>query len=109
MTDVHLTDAFVLTILAARNAERDLFGGLDEATIERPIRDGDWNPKDFQAHLTAWKARQADRFAATREGRELPPPMEDKEEDAVNAELRMTRIDWTWDAVKGEANGLSRV
>ena len=87
MTDDNLTDALAVTIETARSAERDLFGGLGEAILERPIREDDWNPKDFQAHLTAWKARQADRFAAMREGRELPPPMEDPEEDALNAEL----------------------
>lgn len=104
MTDDSLTDALALTIETARRAERDLFGGLDGAILERPIRAGDWNPKDFQAHLTAWKARQAERFAAMREGRELPPPMEDQEEDALNAELRATRIDWDWAAIVEEAD-----
>ena len=107
MTDESLTDALALTIETARSAERDLFGGLDRATLERPIREGDWNPKDFQAHLTAWKARQADRFAAMREGRELPRPMEDPEEDALNAELRATRIDWDWAAVVEEADAVA--
>ena len=68
---------------------------------------GDWNPKDFQAHLTAWKSRQADRFEATREGRDLPPPMEDQEEDAVNAQLRAARIDWDWAAVVEEADAVA--
>ena len=57
--------------------------------------------------MTAWKARQADRFAAVREGRELPPPMEDQEEDAVNAELRATRIDWGWAAIVEEADAVA--
>ena len=104
MTDENLTDALAQTIETARDAERDLFGGLDEAIRERAIREGDWNPKDFQAHLTAWKARQADRFAAVREGRELPRPMEDPEEDAVNAELRAARIDWGWAAIVDEGD-----
>ena len=107
MTADDLTDALAVTIETARNAERDLFGGLDAATLERPIREGDWNPKDFQAHLTAWKARQAERFAAMREGRELPPPMEDPEEDALNAELRAARVDWDWDAVVEEADAVA--
>ena len=107
MTDGNLNEAFAQTITTARNAERDLFGGLDEAIRVRPIRAGDWNPKDFQAHLTAWKARQADRFAALREGRELPPPMEEPEEDAVNAELRATRIDWDWAAIVDEADSVA--
>jgi hypothetical protein len=104
MSDENLTDALARTIDTTRGAERELFGGLDEAILERPIREGDWNPKDFQAHLTAWKARQADRFAAVREGRELPRPMEDQEEDALNAELRATRVDWDWAAIAAEAD-----
>jgi hypothetical protein len=107
MTDETLTDALAATIQTTRAAERDLFGGLDEAVRERPIRAGDWNPKDFQAHLTAWKARQADRFAAVREGRELPPPMDDHEEDALNAELRATRVDWDWAAIVDEADAVA--
>jgi hypothetical protein len=107
MTGETLTDALAATIRTTRSAERDLFGGLDEAVRERPIRAGDWNPKDFQAHLTAWKARQADRFAAVREGRELPPPMDEQEEDALNAELRATRIDWDWPAIVDEADAVA--
>ena len=42
-----------------------------------------------------------------REGRELPPPMEDPEEDALNAELRATRIDWDWVAVVEEADAVA--
>jgi hypothetical protein len=107
MTDESLLDALAATIQTTRRAERDLFGGLDDAARERPIRAGDWNPKDFQAHLTAWKARQADRFAAVREGRELPPPMDDQEEDALNAELRATRIDSDWAAIVDEADAVA--
>lgn len=107
MTTDTLTDALVLTIETARGAERDLFGGLDSAVLVRPIRDGDWSAKDFQAHLTAWKARQADRFAAMREGRQVPAPMEDPEEDALNAELRAARIDWDWAAIQEEADAVA--
>ena len=107
MPDQQLTDALATTVETARNAERDLFGGLDAAARERPIREGDWNPKDFQAHLTAWKARQADRFAAVREGRELPPMMDGDEEDAINAALRATRIDWGWSAIEDEADAVT--
>jgi hypothetical protein len=107
MTDETLADALAATIRTTRGAERDLFGGLDDAARERPIRAGDWNPKDFQAHLTAWKSRQADRFAAVREGQELPPPMADHEEDALNAELRAPRIDWGWAAIVAEADAVA--
>jgi hypothetical protein len=107
MTDDNITDALATTIETARNAERDAFGGLDAAVRERPIREGDWNPKDFQAHLTVWKSRQADRFAAVREGRELPPVAGDEEEDAINAALRATRIDWDWTAIVEEADAVA--
>lgn len=107
MTDESLTDAVAATVETARTAERDLFGGLDATVRERPIREGDWNPKDFQAHLTAWKSRQADRFAAVREGRDLPPMMDGDEEDAINAALRATRIDWNWSAIEEEADAVT--
>lgn len=107
MTDESLIEALAATVETARNAERDLFGGLDAAVRERPIREGDWNPKDFQAHLTAWKSRQADRFAAVREGRDLSPMMGDEEEDAINAALRATRIDWDWRAIEDEADAVT--
>ncbi|HET7521232.1 MAG TPA: hypothetical protein VFK61_06815 [Candidatus Limnocylindria bacterium] len=89
-----------------RRAERDLFGALDASVRETPIRPGDWTPKDFQAHLTAWKARQANRFAAARRGGEahLTP---DGETDEVNAKLREARLDWTWDAIVEEADTVS--
>ena len=108
MTDrTTLLDDLAVTVAATRGAERELFGALDDETLHRPIREGDWNPKDFQAHLTAWKARQADRYAAVREGRELPPPIEDQEEDALNAELRAAREAWTWEAVVDEADSVT--
>jgi hypothetical protein len=106
MTDA-LNDALARTVETARRAERDLFGPLDATVRERPIRPDDWNPKDFQAHLTAWKGRQADRFAAFREGRELPPPMADEEEDALNAQLRAAKIDFDWDAIVHEADDVT--
>ena len=102
MTTDTLTADLAATIEATRRAERELFGALDDAMLHRPIREGDWNPKDFQAHLTAWKSRQADRYAALREGRELPPATE--EEDEVNAAFREARVSWTWEAITAEAN-----
>ncbi|MEO8247360.1 MAG: hypothetical protein ABI622_09615 [Chloroflexota bacterium] len=109
MTDAHdtLTDDLAATVEATRLAERELFGSLDAATRERPIREGDWNPQDFQAHLTAWKARQADRYAAVREGRQIPAPMESEEEDALNEELRAARAEWAWDALVEEADAVT--
>ncbi len=109
MTDAHdtLTDDLAATVEASRLAERELFGGLDAATRERPIRAGDWNTQDFQAHLTAWKSRQADRYAAVREGRQIPAPMESEEEDALNEELRAARAEWSWDALVDEADAVT--
>jgi hypothetical protein len=95
-------------LLATRQAERDIFGGLDPAVRDAPLREGDWSPKDHQAHLTSWKARQADRLAAARAGEELPPPVPDTETDAVNAELHATRAGWTWEAIEREADAESR-
>ena len=104
MADDPLLHALAATIEGTRQAERDLFGRLDEVARHRPIREDDWDPKDVQAHLTAWKARHADRYAAVREGRELPPPTDEDEEDGINAELRAARVDWSWAAIVEEAD-----
>jgi hypothetical protein len=92
---------------AMRRAERDVFGALDPAVRDAPMREGDWSPKDHQAHLTAWKARHARRFAAAREGVELPSVEEGEETDELNAELRAERADWTWEAIDAEADEVS--
>ena len=101
-----LTDGVAEMLRETRAADRDVFGALDAEARERPIRPGDWTPKDFQAHLTAWKARQANRFAAARRGEEaqLTP---DGETDDINAALREARLDWTWDAIVEEADTVS--
>ena len=52
-----------------RQAERDVFGALDPAVRDRPMRIGDWSPKDVQAHLTAWKRLQTDRMRAAAKAR----------------------------------------
>ncbi len=90
-----------------RRAERDLFGALDPSVRDAPIRPGDWSPKDHQTHLTAWKARQARRFAAAREGVEIPAVEDGAETDELNAELQASRADWGWDAVAAEADQVS--
>ena len=86
-----------------REAERDIFGALDPAVRDRPIREGDWSPKDHQAHLTAWKARQAKRYEALRSGVETPATP-DAETDAINAELQAARAGWDWDSIEREAD-----
>ncbi|HJP88130.1 MAG TPA: hypothetical protein VJ850_03770 [Candidatus Limnocylindrales bacterium] len=107
MPDQTLGEALAITIETARAAERELFGGLDRDAIERPIRSGDWNPKDFQAHLTAWKDRHAERLARIREALEPLARLEGQEEDEINAELRATRLDWSWDALVAEADAVA--
>src|SRR6185436_9662825 len=71
-----LTGTLAALLRSMRDAERDVFGGLDPDVRDRPLRAGDWSPKDHQAHLTAWKARQANRYAAARRGEE-PAEMSD--------------------------------
>jgi hypothetical protein len=105
MTD-SLNDTLVNLLRMTRQAERDIFGGIDSGIRDRPMREGDWSPKDHQAHLTAWKARQADRFAAARRGEE-PPQTADGQTDAINAKLQAERADWPWDAIVQEAEEVS--
>ena len=102
-----LAEDLALAVEATRRAERDLFGAMDRAARERPIREGDWTPQDHQAHLTAWKGRQAERFDAAREGREIPATTEGEETDAINAELRAERAGWAWDDLVREADDIS--
>jgi hypothetical protein len=101
-----VVDALVALLRVTREAERDVFGALDPEVRDRPMRPGDWSPKDHQAHLTAWKARQAKRFAEARSGEE-PGETPDGETDAINAELQAARADWTWEAINEEAEDVS--
>jgi hypothetical protein len=109
MKDSPTHDPLVEELLAhlrvTRQAERDMFGRLDPAIRDRPMREGDWSPKDHQAHLTAWKGRQADRVEAARLGRE--PVTDDREDDEINAELQATRADWDWKSISAEADEVS--
>jgi hypothetical protein len=78
-----------------RTAERDVFGALAPDVRERPLRPGDWSPKDHLAHLAAWKARQADRYAAVQHGEE-PGAGSENETDAINAELQRETAGLSW-------------
>jgi hypothetical protein len=102
-----LNDDLVEMLRAMRRAERDVFGGLDPSVRVAPLRPGDWSPKDHQAHLTAWKARQARRFAAARQGVEIPSVSDGGETGDLNAELQAARADWAWEAVVAEADQVS--
>jgi hypothetical protein len=97
----------IALLRSMRAAERDVFGALDPAVRDAPLRAGEWSPKDHQSHLTAWKARHARRFAAAREGVELPSVEEGDETDELNAELQAERADWTWEAIAAEADEVS--
>jgi hypothetical protein len=99
----NLTGTLVALLRAMRQAERDVFGGLPPEARDRPLREGDWSPKDHQAHLTAWKARQANRYAAARAGQE-PSEMSDDEIQSINDEQHAARADWDWDAISQEAD-----
>ena len=101
-----LTGTLVALLTSMRQAERDVFGELDPEVRDRPMRDGDWSPKDHQAHLTAWKARQANRYADARRGVESTELSEDSIQ-AINTEQQAARADWDWDAISQEADEVS--
>jgi hypothetical protein len=90
---------------AMRQAERDIFGGLDPQVRDRPLRPNDWSPKDHQAHLTAWKGIQAERIRANTRG--VDPPFIGRETDEINAELQATRAETPWSAVVTEADAVT--
>ena len=101
-----LNGTLVALLRSMREAEREIFGGLDPEVRDSPLRDGDWSPKDHQAHLTAWKARQANRYAAARAGEE-PAEMSEDEIQSINTEQQAARADWDWAAVNQEADEVS--
>jgi hypothetical protein len=101
-----LLESVIAQLRATREAEREIFGSLDPVARDRPIRPGDWSPKDHQAHLTLWKGRQADRYEAIRHGR--APLVDPREDDEINAELHATRADWAWDDLVAEADAVSQ-
>ncbi len=105
MKDDPLVPSLVEQLRSMRDAERDVFGALDPAVRARPMRAGDWSPKDHQAHLTAWKAIQRDRIRATARGETLAA--DPRETDERNAELQALRADWSWDDVVREADEVS--
>jgi len=104
-TDEPLVAALVEQLEAMRAAERDVFGALDAEVRDRPMRPGDWSPKDHQAHLTAWKKIQSERIQAAARGEELTADA--RETDERNAELHALRADWPWDEIVREADEVS--
>lgn len=106
MTADSLADDLVEMLTMTRAAERDVFGALAPEVRDRPLREGDWSPKDHQAHLTAWKGCQADRLAAARTQGQLPEWQ--GEEDEINARLQAERAGWTWEALVEEADAVTQ-
>ena len=88
-------------IRAARAAEHDVLAAIDAGVRDAPATDGDWSPKDVQAHLTAWKGRTVERLRALRVG--LSEPIE-VETDEANAVFHAERSGWTWDEVLADAD-----
>ena len=105
LQDDQLVAALVEQLRAMREAERGIFGALDPAVRDRPMRPNDWSPKDHQAHLTAWKAIQAERIRAAVRGE--TPASDARETDEVNAELQALRASWAWDDIVREADEVS--
>jgi hypothetical protein len=103
--DDPLIAALIDQLQAMRQAERDIFGGLDPQVRDRPLRPNDWSPKDHQAHLTAWKGIQAERIRANTRG--VDPPFIGRETDEINAELQATRAETPWPAVVTEADAVT--
>ena len=88
---------------AARATEREILDAIDPDDRDRAGVDGGWSAKDIQAHLGAWRRRQADRMAASREGRE-EPALAATETDEVNAIFHAERARWSWDQVVTDAD-----
>lgn len=105
MVDDPLVAALVEQLEAMRSAERDVFGALDPKIRDRPMRPGDWSPKDHQGHLTAWKKIQSERIQAAARGEQLAADA--RETDERNAELQALRADWSWDEIAREADEVS--
>jgi hypothetical protein len=100
--DSRLVTTLIEQLRAMREAERQVFGSIEPEVRDRPMRPGDWSPKDHQAHLTAWKEIQTERLRAFASGD--PPPFTGRETDEINAELQATRAGWAWDAIADEAD-----
>jgi len=98
-----LRSSLVDGVRAARSTEREIFDAIDPDDRDRAGVDGGWSAKDIQAHLGAWRRRQVDRMAATREGRE-EPSLAATETDEVNAIFHAERADWPWDQVVADAD-----
>ena len=98
-----LRAALIDGLNAARATEREIFDAIDPDDRDRAGVDGGWSAKDIQAHLGAWRRRQVDRMAASREGRE-EPTLAATETDEVNAIFHAERARWSWHQVVADAD-----
>jgi hypothetical protein len=96
----------VTMLTTTRAAERQLFARFDRAVRDRPPAAGEWSPKDVQAHLSGWKARQVKRYEAARNG-QGPGSPDAREIDEINAEMHEARAEWPWEDVAAEADQVS--
>ena len=89
-------------IRVSRAAEREILAAVGPAERDEPAADGDWSPKDIQAHLSAWRQRETDRLVALREGRD-EPALTGTQIDEINAIFHVERSDWSWERVEADA------
>ena len=89
MTDDQLDGALATTIQTARAAERDLFGALDPAIRERPIREGTGRRRISRRTSRPGRAGMpiASRACASGASLHTTGPSTGAEEDEINAEL----------------------
>jgi len=84
-------------VAAGRSREAELEAVCEDAP---PNADGSWTAKDQLAHLVYWRARNARLLEAVRTGGDMPPAVEDDDQNAiVYAENR----DRTLEAIEKEA------
>lgn len=100
--DGSLQADIVETLDVARDAERELIGRLPPKVRDVSGSPEAWSPKDHQAHLSAWKRRQLERFEAAARGA-LPQPASEPI-DEVNAGFYRERAGWGWDEVQEDAD-----
>jgi hypothetical protein len=93
-------------LVAARNAERDLYAMLEPEQRDAPGAIGEWSAKDVLGHLAAWRAVEARRLDAIARGKPAPAddPPPDEPVDAANARLHAERSARNWDEVVRDAD-----
>jgi len=94
-------------LLAARAAERDIFGALSPDQREAPLTIGEWSAKDVLAHLAAWRAveaRQLERRIRGESGWDPGDPGPEVPVDEANEMLHAKYASWSWNDVVREAD-----